>query len=191
MKTVRGFYSILSFLLVALGVHAANVPEGFAATRYESLWKRSPFTLSSIADEQGAPTSAIAERYSLGGAYTVGTDDYIFVINRANPMERFLVSKEVNAQGIILQSIAYNRESPDKTTAIIKQGEESGPIGFDPALLKAATVNPNPGMPGNVPGQPPRTMPTYNPPSNPGQPQRVIRRPRIIAPPPGTTPTRP
>ena len=169
---------------------ASNVPEGYPATRYESLWKRSPFTLSSITEEQG-PTSAFSERYSLGGAYTVGKKDYVIVVNRTNPQERLTVSAEPNEQGLTLLSVSYDNDAPMKTTAVIKQGEETGPIAFDEALIKStatAAANAAVAMP---PPQVPRP-PTYTP-GPPGAPTRRIVRPRIIAPPPGTTstPTRP
>lgn len=162
-----------------------NIPEGYAATRYESLWKRSPFTLSSITEDQG-PTSAITERYTLGAAYTVGADDYVIVVNRSNPQERLVVTKTPNAQGISLVSISYNNTLPDKTTAIIKQGDETGPVNFDPNLIKAAAAA---SAAAPMPAPQPARQPTYTPGAPPANPTRMIRRPRIIAPPPGTTST--
>lgn len=195
MKHVPPFLLMLGVLLLAAPalVAATNIPASYEASRYESLWKHSPFTLSSISDEQG-PSNPITERYSLGGAYTIGSDDYIFVVNRTNPQERFVVSKTPNAQGLSLVSVTYNNATPDKTVAVIKQGDETGTISFDAAQIKAgATASAaNPGMPpGNIPGQPPRPLPNYTPQPTPGSPARVIRRPRIIAPPPGTTPSTP
>lgn len=187
--TVKSFASLCLWACLLLGfasqLPAGNLPEGYTAQRYESLWKRSPFSLSSISDEQ-TQVSGMAERYSLGGAFSVGDKDYIFVVNRANPTERTLVSKTPNAQGLSLEVISYDSD-PTKMTATIKQGEESGKITFDPALIKpVASAAPMPVAPAPVQ----RMNPTYNP-GAPGQPRRIIRRPGIIAPPPGTAPTKP
>ncbi len=187
---VCGLVATAWILLTLPSSAAGNLPEGYPATRYESLWKRSPFTLSSITEDQG-PTSAFSERYSLGAAYTVGKKDYVIVVNRSNPQERLTVSAEPNEQGLTLLSISYDNAAPMKTTAVIKQGEETGPISFDESLIKStATAAANAAIP-MPPPQAPR-QPTYTP-GTPGAPTRRIVRPRIIAPPPGTTstPTRP
>lgn len=187
-------FASLIFGLFLTTSFAGNIPEGYSAQRYESLWKRSPFSLSSIVEEQ-AQVSGMAERYSLSGTFSVGEKDYVFVVNRANPTERFLVSKEPNAQGLSLESITRDSSTPpdpSKLTATIKQGEESGKITFDPALFKAiagVAQPPIPAAPMPVQRMP---NPTYNP-GHPGAPGRtqIYRRPRIIAPPPGTAPTTP
>lgn len=184
MKTFAAPFAIL--IAVAGWLQADNIPQGYEADRYEALWKRSPFTLSSIADDANAAPTGLAERFSLGGLFTIANKDYIFVIDKTKPTEHLLVSSEPNDMGLSLESVHYDA-ALENTTAKIKMGEETGVIRFDPTALAAATP-PQPQMPPNMPPGMPQRPFTPMPNSMPNPPQR-INRPRIIAPPSGIPPT--
>ena len=156
-------------------------PAGYAAQRYEALWKRSPFTLSSISDATGSKTSSFA----LAGYLKIGSSEYVTLVNRQSH-ETFFVSSEPNAQGLKLVSVQPSAD-PLKVTAQISRADVAETVGYDPAILSApvkgappvqvasATVNPGPVL---VPVPEPNTRPERAP-----HAERHILRPTPILPP--------
>lgn len=119
-----------------------TLPEGFTLKRYETLWKRSPFTLESVVPEL---QKGFAADLMLVGTSTVGTNHYVMLVNSKNA-QRLLVSETLNPNGISLVTITKH-EDPTKVTATLKKGGETSIVKFDPAALKSMPTSPRPLLP--------------------------------------------
>jgi hypothetical protein len=119
---MKGF-SLLLVLISVLGqtaspVHAddSTLPAaGFSASRYEDLWKKSPFA---VATEEAAPDSP---DYMLVGIANVGGVSYASLLDRKNN-EHFLISSEKAVKGLTLKSITRGHDISDTSVVVIKDG---------------------------------------------------------------------
>jgi len=174
--------------LACAGLHpaaAANVPEGYSAERYEAMWRRSPFTLSSVTEE---PVAGFAEQLSLSSIMMVGDEPHVSILNKQT-QKRFSVSPGKPSDGIEIVSVT-SPSSPREAEALIRKGVETAKIRFDLNLLKATAAAPGPQppmpqpgvipQPGSVP-QPPGTQPGIQP-GTPPNPNAIRTRRRVIIP---------
>jgi hypothetical protein len=141
---------VLSLGFSALPAAESPVPQGFPAERYEALWKKSPFTLSSAGPEDGP--AGFAQNLALTGVAQVGSDTLITLFNRQT-QQRFLVSTKEPVDGINLVSVTTDRDL-SKVSAVLKKGGETGTVKYD-----MATIN----MPSANAGGPPPNMPPPSP----------------------------
>ncbi|MBI4024405.1 MAG: hypothetical protein HY360_05450 [Verrucomicrobia bacterium] len=185
-----GGYSAWTGLLVAA---EPTLPKGYPAERYDPVWKRSPFTLSSV--EQETVKVGFAQQLALVGVAKIGSAETVMIVNKQS-QERFTVSEEPGQHGIRLISIQQNLD-PLKVAATLKKGDETAVVRFDPVLLKAAsavqpTVHPpmttanNPAGAAPALGQPVQVQasPAPSPPQPPPTTNEVRRRIIIPANPP-------
>jgi hypothetical protein len=152
------------------------IPQGFETKRYETMWKRSPFTLESVVPEM---QKGFAADLSLVGTSVVGTNNYVMLLDKKTS-ERFLVSETLNPKGISLVSIEQD-DDPAKVTATLKKGAETSIIKFDPAALtampKAPPITANrPPNAFNVPRPMTNMMPNVAPQMSPPDPKKFIRK---------------
>lgn len=132
------------------------IPQPYPAGRYEPIWKKSPFTLSSAAPEAVA---GFAENLALAGVVKINGESYVAVINKAT-QKRELISSKPNPQGIFLAKLESGGEM-DKVAVTLQKGDEISVMRYDTAFLKASTPkqagpgqNPGAGTPPSVAGQP-------------------------------------
>lgn len=124
------------------------IPRPYPPERYESIWKKSPFTLSSAAPETVA---GFAENLMLVGVVKIGGESYVAVLNKAT-QKRELISRKPNPQGIFLARLESGDEM-DKVAATLQKGTETSVMRYDTAFLKSFAAKPAPGEanPGGAP----------------------------------------
>ena len=161
---------------------AALPGNGLPASRYETLWLKSPFSVASADDS--APASP---DYSLVGIAEFDGISYASIIDKKNNQEHFLISSDQDSHGLKLVSVTRGKDA-DSTLAMLQKNGE-------PIILKldSSTGPPTAGGPGTssiptpiiqMPGAvPPQTSsrPAY---FAPGQPPPVAYRPHMITIPP-------
>jgi hypothetical protein len=159
-------------------------PSGYSAQRYEALWKRSPFTLSSISDDAGTKAS----NFALAGYLKIGDSEFVTVIDKQSRVTSF-VSREPNAQGLKLLSVSTNVD-PLKVTAQICKADITEMVGYDPAILSAPVKTGPPAQVATVIAGPKSTLPAIveqpeqpAPPEHAPHAERRILRPTPILPP--------
>lgn len=155
----------------------AAIPQAYDIARYQFIWEKSPFTLSSAAEE---PVANFAANYALVGQGFIGGRAYVRILDKTS-QQRFTVAEGEPANGVELISLEASND-PLESTARVRKGSETGVLRFDPALLSAASAAPPavpavPQPPGNV--QPDVNKPTQTP---PGTNIPAPRRRRIIVP---------
>ncbi len=164
------------------------VPDaGFNASRYESLWTKSPFAVATAeAEGESSPD------YFLVGIANIDGISYASVIERQN-QEHFLISTDKANRGMTLTSINRNHDGTSTYAVVQKDGQlltlklELPPAGPPPGATPMVgnmnpLVAPGPMVPqiqmpgsGSMPGAPPvrpfarfhRTI--IHPPPNPQQ----------------------
>jgi hypothetical protein len=114
-----------AFLLFLWAVRAATtgraddsaVPTGgFPASRYEVLWKKSPFAVASAEAVPDSPDYVLAGIASFDGV------SYASVIERKSN-EHFLVSSDKPTRGLTLTSINRGHDNADTTAVVEKDGQ--------------------------------------------------------------------
>jgi hypothetical protein len=159
---------------------------GFPASRYEVLWKKSPF---SVASAEAVPDSP---DYVLAGIAQIEGVSYASVIDRKSN-EHFLVSSDKPTRGFTLTSITPGHNGSDALAVVQKDGQaitlklESQPA----AGANGPTASAGPSAPTGVP--PIISIPMPGSPAASGSPYRPlvpprIHRPLIHLPPPPQTP---
>ncbi len=168
----------------------AVIPEAYPIERYEPVWKKSPFTLSSVAD--AGPTGGLSDKFKLTGMLIIGEEPYVSIYDTENK-ERFLISRQVNAQGIKLETVQAG-DDLTKVVANLSKGGETFSLHYDIDYLKQASGQSPMNVPGNIPnqtmspnqGHPPQIPIPVNVQPQPTQPQpvpparRFIRRPFTV-----------
>jgi hypothetical protein len=178
------------FLVVVSGVAAdssAFLPKPMDPARYESIWKKSPFTLSSAPADDLTSNAGFIEQLALVGVTRRGDSSFVAVLNKTSG-ERFLVdaNAEGNSLGLVLVSISTEQD-PNSVVVTLKKGSETGTLKFDPSLFVSANVPPpapNTAAP-NVPIPRPAWTPSGVPGSRPiprVKPRQAILPPNQTAP---------
>ena len=111
---VRWGLGLCFFYFSNFGIKASlpsddTIPKGFEVKRYESLWKRSPFTLESVIPEL---QKGFAGDLMLVGTSTVGTNHYVLIANSKNTAERFLVSENLNYKALRSSQLKRTKNLP-------------------------------------------------------------------------------
>ena len=161
------------------------VPTGnFPATRYESLWAKSPFAVATAEESQQSSPD-----YALAGIANVDGVSYASVIDNHN-QEHFLVSSDKPSRGLTLTSITRSHNGSDTVAVVVKDGQS-----ITLKLAPPAAATPLPGaqqpnaaaVPGNMA---PQILMPGGPASFPNpasmRPFTRIHRPPIHVPPPPT-----
>lgn len=139
------------------------VPPPFPLSRYEDLWKKSPFQLESVAPP--VESAGLAQRYALTGIAEISGEPIAFLMERAT-QRRMMVRKDGAGSGdLALVQIDVSPKKYDDSTVTVRQGAEVGVVKFDagpamPAPAMAQGMVPPQVQPGNpamlVPPQPPQ-----------------------------------
>ena len=111
---------------------------GFPASRYETLWTKSPFSVATAEAAQESPD------YSLVGIAQFDGVSYASLIERQN-QEHFLISTDKPTRGITLSSITRGKDGSD-TTAIVQKDGQPLTLKLEQAPVVPMAVM-NPGMP--------------------------------------------
>jgi len=172
----RPFSFVLAAGIVLLVAQAwADPPvlpgEGFAASHYEALWTKSPFSVSSSEAAPDSPDYTLVAVARFDGVY------YASLIDQKS-QEHFLVTSDKPARGLTLISVTPGHGDKDTFAMMQKDGQT--------LTLKMQTSA--------AAGAAPNTMPGANPPTNvlpapgtgaPGEapPPARIRRPLNHLPP--------
>lgn len=144
----------------ALGQDAGFVPEPYPVERYQPLWQKSPFSLSTAAEE-GA-VAGFAEDLVLSGVSEMDGKSYVWVLDTKTQKRRML-SSTPDAEGFALESLTSDADMT-KVSAVIRKGGETAPVKYKleifqqamPAAAVAAQAPP-PAAPNRVP-RPPKTV---------------------------------
>ena len=151
---------------------------GFPASRYETLWLKSPFSVASA--DGSAPESP---DYSLVGIAEFDGISYASIIDKKNNQEHFLISSDQDSHGLKLVSVTRGKDA-DSTVAMLQKNGEPLLLKLDTSAGAPAAGGPGTAsiptpvlqMPGAAPPQAP-VRPTY---FAPGQPPPVTYRPHLI-----------
>lgn len=161
------------------------IPRAHSLDRYSYIWEKSPFTLSSAAEE---PVANFSDNFALVGHGVIGGKSYARILDKTS-QQRFTVAEGEPLNGIELLSVEFASD-PLQSSARVRKGAETGIIRFDPAMLTAAAmpqgvpppnpahVQPSAAVP---PGASPPAITTPNS-HQPGQNIPAPRRRRIIIP---------
>lgn len=169
---------ILSAVLV-MADEPAIPGSGFAATRYEALWSKSPFSVASPDEGPESPD------YSLVGIAQFDGISYATVINKQT-QDHILVSSDKPVGGFTLISVTLGHD-PSGTTAVLQKDGQSLTLKLEQAPVTGGANQPamvNNAIPVNMPPMPgsqllgPQGAFNGNQPGMPPQPFR--RRDRII-----------
>jgi hypothetical protein len=168
----------IACLLLLTGFGYADeqvIPQGYPVERYEPLWKKSPFSLSSANAVVAAP-AGFADSLALTGVMKIGGEVYVSVVDKVT-RERQMLSTKAEGQAILVEKLDLADNDPSKVAVTLKKGEEISLLRYDMDFLKQMAAVSAPATPVPVPMQaaPP---PVVN--ANPAAPR--------IAPP---APTRP
>ena len=161
------------------------LPPAFPLSRYENLWKRSPFQLESVAPP--VTSEGLGQRFALTGIAEINGDPIAFLLERAT-QTRHMIDRKDDPSGLSLLSVDVAKNYTESTVTV-RMGSEVGVIKFDTAAAMQGAVPP--GMPGGmgrvpqvpVPGMPvPGAVPSIPPAIPPVQAQAA---PGIVPPVPG------
>ncbi len=177
MKTI----SVFALLIAFAGSSFADVPKKIPRSRYEALWKNSPFT-SKPAVETGAPVENPLSDFALIGVSSTGDNRYrVTMINKKAPEdERIYVDSDNPKAAYKIIKVNRTPGDPMGTTVTMSSGTMTGTVSYDEKLLTIAaakTAGPGPGQNGQ-PGQPGQ-------PNQPGQPPNGNNNPALMNRPPG------
>jgi hypothetical protein len=132
------------------GADASPLPGGgFEAARYEALWTKSPFSVSTPEAAPESPDYALVGVAEFDGVY------YASLIDQKN-QEHFLISTAKPARGLTLVSVTPGQGNTD-TFAMVQRDGQNLTLKMQAASANPGpTANSNPNMPPvNQAGQPP------------------------------------
>ncbi len=174
------FFAVAAALALIAQPVRADAPAvpggGFPASRYESLWTKSPFAVATAEEAQQSSPD-----YILYGVATVGRITYASLVDRQN-QDHFLISTDKPTRGLTLTSVTRGHDASD-TSAVVQKDGQLITLKLEQAPVTANAPPANPvGMPGIMTPQIP--MPGANmPPPGSGRPPIRIHRPMINLPP--------
>jgi hypothetical protein len=113
----------------------AVIPVAYGQERYEPLWKKSPFTLSSANE---LVPGGFAEKLALVGLVQIGDKQFASILNR-DSKERFFVSSEANKEGIVLEKMEIGSEMKD-VVVTLKKGSEISTLRYDQEFIKQSQM---------------------------------------------------
>lgn len=123
------------------------VSPAFPLSRYEGLWKNSPFQLESIAPP--TVSESLAQRYALTGIASIDGVPLVFLMERAT-QQRIMLKKDKEEGGVSLVQVDEQKKY-DESTATIRRGGEVGIVKFDVSAASGGQAMPMPTVPG-IPG---------------------------------------
>ena len=136
----------LSVMTLTLRAEDPPVPAGgFPASRYQTLWSKSPFAVATAeAGQEASPD------YTLAGIANVDGVSYASVIDNHNNQEHFLLSSAKPTRGLTLTSITRGQNGSDTLAVVQKDGQlitlkmQPAPAASAPLLATPAPSNMTP-----------------------------------------------
>jgi hypothetical protein len=131
---------------------AGGLPVATPLDRYQPMLDQSPFALATQAATPPPVTDndGFAKDLVLIGVARLTAGEFVSISSR-DQTQRFALSSGESYNGITVASVAWS-DAMGKTKVTLKKGSEYGVIGFDEALLAAATKGP--AVPPGANGQP-------------------------------------
>jgi hypothetical protein len=146
-----------------------EIPSGFRADRYQSVWERNPFTLVTPVVQQAKPK--FFDKLVLVSWLNDSGTDVVFVANtETNELQK--VTKAPNEHHLRLVSI-HRDADPEKEEFVLSDGNEQGVVKFRANTGATAGQN-QAGAPGGTPGAVGQN-PGVQQPVQPGLPRPVPR----------------
>ena len=106
-------------------------------SRYEEIWKNSPFELEAAPDVVSTAKQSFAKDYALKGLYKEGDETIVYIINRKT-RETHKVTKDGGGEGgFKLQSLQGTSNNVRDVEANIEKDGEVARITFDKTLMAA------------------------------------------------------
>lgn len=184
------FSALLLAVATAAPAEEEAIPSSYPAERYASMRQKSPFALATPVVAPVPKQASFTQDLVIDGFSTMVVDGedlpWVSIKDRDKREQFTLWGNEPNAEGISIASVEQS-PSMEKTTVMLKKGDEFGSVKYDPAALAAP-----PPMAQGHPGQP---NALNRPPGFPGQQIRPgnqiqIPRPNVapqtnVAPAPG------
>lgn len=166
------------------------VPPPFPLSRYEDLWKKSPFQLESTAPP--VESAGLAQRYALTGIAEINGEPIAFVMERAT-QQRMMVRKDGGpaSGGLSLVQVDVAQKKYEDSTVTLRQGAEVGVVRFDAGPPMPGQAMAPPMAQGMMSQQAPPVVPAPpvpginnapQPPQMPGQPGQMAGVPPQSAP---------
>lgn len=166
------------------------VPPPFPLSRYEDLWKKSPFQLESTAPP--VESAGLAQRYALTGIAEINGEPIAFVMERAT-QQRMMVRKDGGpaSGGLSLVQVDVAQKKNEDSTVTLRQGAEVGVVRFDAGPTMPGQAMAPPMAQGMMSQQAPPVVPAPpvpginnapQPPQMPGQPGQMAGVPPQSAP---------
>ena len=167
-------------LLPALtAVLHAGVPQKLPLNNYSRLWTNSPFTSKPPTFGSG-PIANPLDDYALLGVSPIGKGHRVTLINKKQPDQRITVETgKTSADGFSIIKVNRKAGQPLETTVEMASGSMQGTVSFDEKLLTIAAP---------PPVAPAAQAPGQAPPQIQGQAPPVQPRPRVVPPPPPSSP---
>lgn len=141
--TVAGSFALLA--KTACADDAALPGEGYAASHYETLWTKSPFSVATPDTVEASPDYTVAGITQLEGIA------YASVVDSHSGAHFLISSEKANKEGLKLVAITRSHNSPDTYVSVQKDGQ--------PLTLKLQSAPATPPTPGANPNEPPIMVP--------------------------------
>jgi hypothetical protein len=152
-----------------------TIPQSYTADRYESLWKRSPFTLPSAVVETPVKVAGLEQKFILQSVSIIEGKP-IVTLHSKDKQTSITITEEPLEEENGLRVVAIDDakvtegDVDDVTKLIVKiaNNNEQGEISFDPAQLAQQSGlqgGMQLGMPG-IPGMPGNNMPSASVPAS-------------------------
>lgn len=173
-------------------------PERYDISRYEQIWKRSPFIVETV---QVQTSPGLAAKYRLVGLVDAGKDSVAFLADTGvdDPAKGRIIlsqSKPDRSRNLELVSVSPSSDMR-KSSVMIRQGAEQATLPFDPGTLtnigigvQAAGAFPG-AQPAGVIAQPQLSAGAAQMPITPPQPGQIIPPPPVSNSNGGQTPPTP
>lgn len=117
-------------------------PSSYSVDRYEGLWERSPFLLSSAPTVAPTPTGpGFADHLVLAGVAQVGGQYHISLVDKTSLQRKTLRSGVPNETGMEVVEVELQRD-PMQTHVVVRRGGEQAVVRYDRQLLSAAVSQP-------------------------------------------------
>lgn len=162
------------------------IPKGYTLSRYEPMWKRSPFTLATPTETGEASNVGFTQSLTLNGLLTVGGVTYATVSTTEG--KRFLVGPQAleSSDNIRLVGVKSEQDGMVRVVTLAK-GSETGTVKLtlqDPGGGNAAAPTGSPALFNNAQPRPPGPGMNSGIPNSPDvvSPRVQRRRPGIIVP---------
>jgi hypothetical protein len=149
LKRCRHFLMlILGTLALSVGVRADDLPKSFDFIRYESITKKSPFAVATVATPVATAASFAKDLYIANAAHSPDGDLVTIASSADKGFKKYLTTNEP-ADGYSISSIEWSDRVGETKVTIAKDGQFAT-LTFNQALLSQPMANapppqPNPG----------------------------------------------